>query len=155
MKIATKKKETLKREDFFNVFCGLHNLIDVSICDQLVDKQLKKDEKSFTKMNLQQKMNVILRKDTTKSDLAQFHHWALFSPVTSTMLGAIKNNHIITWPGLSDKLKTKHLPPTLAIAKGHQNLERQGIQSTKPPKSYDDQIKVNKTNIDRLKKSLP
>ena len=128
MKIATTKKETLKKKDLFNVFCGLNNLIDVNVCDQLVDKQLKKDEKAFKKVNLQQKINVILRKDTTKSDFAQFHHGALFSPVTSTMSESIKNNHLITWPGLSDKLMTKHLPPSLATAKGHQNQEHQGIQ---------------------------
>ena len=87
-------------------------------------------------------MNVILHKDTTKSDLAQFHHGALFSPVTSTISESIKNNHFITWPGLSEKLIIKHLPPILATAKGHQNQEQQRIQSTKPPKSYDDQMKV-------------
>ena len=70
VKILITKKETLKKEDFFNVFWGLNNLIDVNVCDQLVDKKLKKDEKTFTKVNLQQKINVILRIDTTQSDLA-------------------------------------------------------------------------------------
>ena len=86
----------MKKRDFFNVFYGLNKLIDINICDQLFDKQLKKDEKSFTRVNLQQQINVILRKDTVKSDLAQIHHGALLSPVTSTMLEAIKNNHLIT-----------------------------------------------------------
>ena len=71
-------------------------------------------------------MNVILRKDTTKNDLAQFHHGALFSPVTSTMPEAIKNSLLITWPVLSDELMTKNLPPSLMIAKGRQNQKRQG-----------------------------
>ena len=70
-------------------------------------------------------MNVILRKDTTKSKLAQFHHEALFSPVTSTMSEDIKNNHLITWPGLLDKSMTKYLPPSLATAKSYQNQEYQ------------------------------
>ena len=130
----------------------MNNLIDVNVCDQLANIQLKKYEKAFTKVSLQQKMNVILRKDTPKSDLDQLHHGALFSPVISTMLEATKNNHIITWPGLLDKLTAKHLPPSLVTSKGHQNQECQGIQSTKSPKSYDDQIKVIKANIHRFER---
>ena len=87
-------------------------------------------------------MNVILRKDATKSDLAQFHHGSLFSTVTSTILESINSKHLITWPEISDKFITKHLLPSLATAKGHQNQESHRIQSTKLPKSYDNQIKV-------------
>ena len=52
VKITTMKKETLKKGCFFNVFCGLNNSIDVNVCDHFVDKQLNKDETSFTKVNL-------------------------------------------------------------------------------------------------------
>ena len=50
---------------------------------------------------------------------------------------------------------TNHLPPSLATSKSRQHQERQGIQSTKPPKSYYDYIKVIKVNIHRLNKNLP
>ena len=68
----------------------MNKLIDLNICDQLVDKQLRKDEQAFTEVSLRQKINAILCKDTSKSDLAQSHHGALFSPVTSTMSEVIK-----------------------------------------------------------------
>ena len=105
-------------------------------CDFLCNQQLKDDTRQYRKVQLQPKINVILRKDKTKSDLAQFHHGSLFSPVMSTMVQAIKNNHLTAWPGLSAKLITKNLPPVLATSKGHLNQERQNIQSTKPAKSY-------------------
>ena len=40
-------------------------------------------------------------------------------------------------------------------AKGRLNQEHQGIQSTKPPKTYDDQLKVMRESICRIKKNIP
>jgi hypothetical protein len=39
---------------------------------------------------------------------ALFHylHKALFSPTTSALLQAVKNGHLVTWPGLKKKLST-------------------------------------------------
>ena len=152
---TTTNKQKKENEPFFRVFSGLNKLIDVNECDFLCNQQLKEDTRQYRKVQLQPKINVILRKDKTKSDLAQFHHGSLFSPVMSTMVQAIKNNHLTTWPGLSAKLITKNLPPVLATAKGHLNQERQNIQSTKPAKSYEEQLRVIKHNINRIKKNMP
>ena len=102
-------------------------------------------------IQIQLKMNIILRKDKTKSDLAQFHHGACFSPVESIFNQAIINDNIITWPGLSSKLITKNLPPSVNTEKGYPNQETQNTQSTKPPKMYDNQLKIIKVNIKRVK----
>ena len=75
-------------------------------------------------------LNVILRKSTPAKDLAIYLHAACFSPAKHTFLKAIKNNHFIGWPGLSASLISKHLPLTIATAKGHIKQERQGLQST-------------------------
>ena len=48
----------------------------------------------------------------------------------STFIRAIKNNNYISWPGLTADLISKHLPKSLATAKGHLNQERQNLQST-------------------------
>ena len=86
-------------------------------------------------------MNVILRKDTTKKDLVTFLHRAVCSPVLSTWVQAIDNNHFTTWPGLS-KLVKKHLPKSIATAEGHIKQEKQGLQSTKTKKNS------NKSSVD-------
>ena len=59
----------------------MNQLIDVNECSHLVNLQMKQDVKNYTNTQLLPKVNIILRKDTVKSDLAQFHHGALFSPV--------------------------------------------------------------------------
>ena len=51
-----------------------------------------------------QKINVIIRKDKTKMDLATFLHAACFGPSTSTWTKAINNNHFLSWPGLTSQL---------------------------------------------------
>ena len=85
-------------------------------------------------------LNVIIRIQTLKTDLAAFFHGALFSPVKATLLKAINNNHFVGWPGLTKKLISRHLLDTVATAKGHQNQERQQLQTTKPS-NYDNTLK--------------
>ena len=65
------------------------------------------------------KMNVIIRKRQLKQDLARFLHGALFSPRHSTLIKAIKNNFLSTFPGLTESLVQKHLPISLATELGH------------------------------------
>ena len=77
-------------------------------------------------------LSVILRKNQTHIDLVTYLHAACFSPVKSTFLRAIKNNHFTTWPGLTEDIINKSLEPSLASAQGHLNQERQNLQSTKP-----------------------
>ena len=81
-------------------------------------------------------LNVIIRKNTATRDLIRYLHAACFSPPIKTFLEAVRRNHLITWPGLTPKLITKHLTPSIATAKGHLNQERQGLQSTKSPSSF-------------------
>ena len=81
-------------------------------------------------------LNVIIRKDTATRDLIRYLHAACFSPPIKTFLQALQRNQLITWPGLTSKLVTKYLTPTIATAKGHLNQERQGLQSTNPSPSF-------------------
>jgi hypothetical protein len=63
---------------------------------------------------------------------ALFHylHKALFSLTKSAMLQAVKDGHLITWPGLTEDAINKHLKLTPATAIGHMNQRRQNIRST-------------------------
>jgi hypothetical protein len=62
--------------------------------------------------------------------LVHYLHKALFSPTKTAMLQAVKNGHLITWPGLTENAINKHLKLTPATAMGHMNHRRQNIRST-------------------------
>ena len=75
-------------------------------------------------------LNVIIRKKQLKQDLAKFLHGALFSPRYSTLQQAIQKNFLSSFPGLTEHLFNKHLPPSVATELGHLRQEKQHLQST-------------------------
>jgi hypothetical protein len=62
--------------------------------------------------------------------LVHYLHTALFSPTKSALLQAVKDGHLITWPGLTEDAIHKHLKLTPATSMGHMNQRRQNIRST-------------------------
>jgi hypothetical protein len=62
--------------------------------------------------------------------LVNYLHKAMFSPTKSTILKAVKNGHLITWPGLNELVINNHLKMTPATAMEHMNQRRQNIRST-------------------------
>ena len=98
-------------------------------------------------------INVILQKQLKSKELAQFLHGCCGSPVISTFIQAIKNNHFLSWPGLTANLIKKHLTTRIATMKGHMRREAQHLQSTKKTSTteYIDNIK---RNIKRLKSKM-
>jgi hypothetical protein len=54
----------------------------------------------------------------------------MFNPTKSAILQAVKDGHIITWPGLTEQAINKHLKLTPATTMGHMNQRRQNIKST-------------------------
>jgi hypothetical protein len=56
--------------------------------------------------------------------LVNYLHNALFSPAKSAMLQAVKDGHLITWPGWTEDAINKHLTLTPATAMGHMNQRR-------------------------------
>ena len=67
----------------------------------------------------------------TKADLVQYLHRCAFSPVVHTWTKEIDAGYFATWPGLTSELVHKHIPKSLAMAKGHLKQDRQNICSTK------------------------
>jgi hypothetical protein len=53
--------------------------------------------------------------------IVHYLHKALFSPTKSAMLQAVKDGHLITWPGLTEDAINKHLKLTPATAMVHMN----------------------------------
>jgi hypothetical protein len=62
--------------------------------------------------------------------LVHYLHKALFGPTKSALLQAVKDRHLITWPGLTEDAINKHLKLTPATAMGHMNQRRQNIRPT-------------------------
>ena len=72
------------------------------------------------------------------SDLLKWLHQSMFSPSPTTLIKAIRNRQLITFPGLTIDNVRKHLPPSVATAKGHLDQVRKNIQSTKPNDTHED-----------------
>jgi hypothetical protein len=54
----------------------------------------------------------------------------MFSPTKSALLQAVKNGHLITWPGLTEQAINKNLKMTPVTAMGHMHQCRKNIWST-------------------------
>ena len=75
---------------------------------------------------INQKLNLIMHKNTTKTELATYLHACCFSPTASTFITAIKNGNFISWPGLTPSLISK-MPPSPNTAKIHLKQERSSL----------------------------
>jgi hypothetical protein len=62
--------------------------------------------------------------------LVNYLHKAMFSPTKTALLQAIKNGHLVTWSGLTEKSINKHLKLTPTTTLGHMSQRRQNIRST-------------------------
>jgi hypothetical protein len=54
--------------------------------------------------------------------LVNYLHKAMFNPTKSALLQAVKNGHLINWPGLTEQVINKHLKLPPVTAMGHKNL---------------------------------
>ena len=96
----------------------------------------------------QQSENVVnnIMAQTSKPELAQYLHAALFISTTESLLKATKKSFLETWPGLTEKLINKHLDKSRNTTMGHLHMSRKGLKSTKdkPPDTYlEDNIKTD------------
>ena len=68
---------------------------------------------------------------TSKEEPIRYLHQCLFCPPKSTILKAIKNNQLATWPGLTTESVQKYLPESCpATDKCYMKRQRKGIIST-------------------------
>ena len=81
----------------------------------------------------------------SKEALIRYLRQCLFSPTKKTLVKAIKNNQLTTWPGLTAEAVLKHLPDSApSTDKGHMKRQRKGIRSTM-------KIPLIKTRKERIK----
>jgi hypothetical protein len=77
--------------------------------------------------------------------LFHFLHKSLFISTKSALLQAVKNGHLVTWPGLMEDAIHKHLKLTPATAMGHINKRRHNIRSTSKAQIAD--VPTTDTNL--------
>ena len=98
-----------------------------------------------------QNLNIIIRKNKPKYELANFYHGAMCSPVIRTLQKAIKNNHLLSWPSINKIHFPTNIIDTQAIHMGHLDQERKNLQSTKEVTPLQANEQMNTSN---LKKSF-
>ena len=75
---------------------------------------------------------------TSKAVLIKYLHQCLFCPQKRTLMEAIKNNQLTTWPGLTAEAVEKYLPDHApATYKGRMRRQRKGMRSTKTKEVLD------------------
>ena len=77
-----------------------------------------------------QSSNTIMNK-SSKLELHQFYHTTLFSLLKQTILQAIKNSYLSTWPNLTINIIKRHIHSSLVTSKVHMNQSRNNFSSTK------------------------
>ena len=76
-------------------------------------------------------LNMIVHKKQSIKSLVQYVYACLFSPTKSTLLKAIENGNLISFPGMTTQNVKKYLEELPATALGHLDQERKNLQSTK------------------------
>ena len=114
------KHNLQKRVDLLSkAFPGIKALASYNQYEQCITELNKLNRKllcTVNKFRTHPSASVIIRKDKTKLELAQYLHAAWFSPVNLTWGKAIDNNHFSTWPGLTSRLFRQHIPLSTATA---------------------------------------
>ena len=91
-------------------------------------------------------VNIILD-ETTKPELAQYLHAALFSPKTISLLKAINQCFLKTWPGLTEGFINNHLETSMITTIGHLHMKLQRLQSKRKTTPDTDMKGKCKTNL--------
>ena len=88
----------------------------------------------------QQSENLVnnIQSQYLKTELSQYLHASIFIPTTESLLKAIKQCFLKTWPGIIEKLIMKHLEKSRNTTMGHLHMRRQGLKLTKDKPPYID-----------------
>ena len=92
----------------------------------------------YIKNKVLPKVNYIITRDKSKTELAQFLHATAFSPRISTFQKSINKGNFITWPGIDELSFKKLIGSPLATELGHLDQERKNLQSTKDKDTDED-----------------
>ena len=83
-----------------NLRTGLWEILPTSKGDNTTSKGKKKSNPKTTANTITEQCNNVHRLNKI-TDVLQYLHAALFSPKKATLLQAVKNNNLTTWPGMT------------------------------------------------------
>ena len=89
------------------------------------------------------------------NEVVRFHHAALGSPALSTLIKAITKGYVHGFPGLSAQSLRNHPPFSTATVKGHQDLTRKNVQSTKPKPTEPSEPPLDTIDVEISKDFFP
>ena len=124
--LFTKKDVTIFNSENTPVLNGTRNTSD-GLWDVIIETSHPKPP--ITAIIIQQE-NSVLRLDKKKSELASCLHTAEGCPKRSTFIQVINNGNFITWPGLTSKIISKHIPLSLTTLEVHFRQDQKNIRST-------------------------
>ena len=85
--------------------------------------------------------------DAMVPDIVKFLHLTLYSPTKSTLLTAIRNNHFVGWPGLTERNVQRYLTLQEPTILGHMDQQRQGTRSTHGTRPTQQAIPMQNTTV--------
>ena len=88
--------------------------------------------------------NMLVRRDTTKTELAEYYHKCMCSPTLTTLQQAVQKGHLHSWPGIQNLNFKKLINDILPTAKGHLDQERKNLRSTK---TLTENVSTTKTEL--------
>ena len=121
--MAQQASQEQAKNHFFDPTNGFSN-------DDFSVRKFQLEEKMRDSQIARQLISAIVE-TSSRAELAMFYHQILCSPPKTTLLKAIKNKQLETFPGLTYELINHHLPESTATHKGHMVRRRQGHQSTR------------------------
>ena len=64
-------------------------------------------------------------------EVVRFLHAVLGTPTRATLLTAAQHGNIVTLPGMTPEIISRHFPKSDETQKGHMKQTKQGVRSTK------------------------
>eukprot|EP00957_Ditylum_brightwellii_P089216 6794229-Ditylum_brightwellii.AAC.1 len=107
---------------------GQRSIAD-GLCDIIIPTP--KPAKYKYTISKQEALNVIIQKDRTKLELAQYLHVCAFSPALSAFQKTINKGHFKSWPGINNISFKEILNTPEAAALCHLDQEQQNLQSAR------------------------
>ena len=133
---VTFKKHTVnvKTQNGKHIIAGkrINKLWMIDINDDAGQFSIENDEHMQTSQENDKTAQMIAHQ--THGEMVRYAHLTMGAPANPTFIAAISKGYIEP-PGITVEMVRKNMPSSVATAKGHLHLTRQGLRSTRPQQS--------------------
>ena len=124
---------TLKREAVLQGWRDQQGLWRIPLVDKVLN--INTDTIAINRPSPQEAIHNVYELPSIPTMVA-YHHASLGFPTKATLLNAVRNNFLATFPGLTSDNVSKHFPESVETQKGHMRQGRQGVRSTQPQETF-------------------